>query len=132
MFDHLADLVRARVPGLIAVYAFGSRLGGNPLPESDYDLALLAARPLEPLDRWYLQEELASVARTNVDLVDLRRASTVMRVEVLRNCELLFEDPAERSTRELFEALALADYARLNEERRGVLSDIQARGSVHG
>jgi hypothetical protein len=65
-----------------------------------------------------------------VDLVDLRSASAVMRVQVIGQGELhLDADPAARA---LFEAFALADYARLNEERAGILEDVQRTGRAHG
>jgi len=63
-----------------------------------------------------MQEDLAALAHQNVDLVDLRQASTVMRVEVLRDAILLID--AQPSPRSAFEAFALSAYARLNEERR--------------
>ena len=53
-----------------------------------------------------------------------------MRVQVLASSRLLFDgDPGGRMR---FEMFALSDYARLNEERRGILDDVCARGSVHG
>ncbi|MCC5862855.1 MAG: hypothetical protein JJT93_13220 [Gammaproteobacteria bacterium] len=33
---------------------------------------------------------------------------------------------------EAFETFVYADYARLNEERAGILQDVLARGRVHG
>ena len=85
---------------------------------------------LDPVDRWKLQEDLAAQAHQNVDLVDLRRASTVMRVQVLRDGRLLAD--VQPSVRASFEAIALSAYAHLNEERREILKDIAARGCVYG
>jgi predicted nucleotidyltransferase len=63
----IADWVRNALPGVQAVYLFGSRAAGSSNAESDWD----------------------------------------------------------------FEALALSDYARLNEERRDLLADVEARGRVY-
>jgi hypothetical protein len=53
-----------------------------------------------------------------------------MRVEVLRDGSLLVDrDP---SARQSFEAFALSDYARLQEERSHILADIERRGRVYG
>jgi predicted nucleotidyltransferase len=124
------DLLRARLPDLVAVYLFGSLATGQTSPESDVDLAVLGRERLEPADRWDIQERLAARLHRDVDLVDLRSASAVMRVQVLERSNLLFDgDPQARA---LFEATALSAYARLNEERKWILLDVHARGSVHG
>jgi hypothetical protein len=65
-----------------------------------------------------------------VDLIDLRSASTVMRVQVLEHGIVLYE--RNSGNRQAFEATALSAYARLNEERRGIIHDIRQRGRVHG
>ena len=118
-----------RVPDVQAVYAFGSRADGTHRPDSDLDLGLLAAAPLDPLARWDAQEALAVTLGVDVDLVDLHSASTVMRAEVLRSGRVLLDvDPTARG---FWETWTMSAYALLNEERRGILDDIQKRGRVH-
>ena len=118
-----------RVPGVQAVYLFGSHVQETARPGSDLDLALLAAAPLAPLDRWHAQEALAAAAGVDVDLVDLRSASTVMRAEVLRSGRVLLDvDPTARA---FWETWTMSAYALLNEERQGILDDVRQRGSVH-
>lgn len=125
----LADAVAARVTGTIAVYVFGSRARKDAVTSSDIDLAVLARAKLDPVARWKLQEDLAALAHGDVDLVDLAQASTVMRVQVLRDGKVLVDrSPAERMS---FETRAMSAYARLNEERREILRDIAARGRVY-
>jgi predicted nucleotidyltransferase len=122
--------VRARVDDVVALYLFGSLARGDDHPRSDVDLAVLPRRPLASLARFDLQEELARLLGRDVDLIDLRAATTVLRAQVFTDDVLLY--CGDRATRQLFEATALADYARLNEERRGILDDIARRGSVYG
>ena len=118
-----------RVPDVQAVYAFGSRAEGAGRPDSDLDLGLLAAAPLAPLARWDAQEALAAALGVDVDLVDLRSASTVMRAEVLRSGRVVLDlDPTARA---FWETWTLSAYALLNEERAGILDDIRRRGRVH-
>ena len=124
------DLLRAALPSVEAVYLFGSRAAGLATATSDFDLAILNPSPLDPVARFELASRLAEVLHAEVDLVDLRRASAVMRVQVLGNSRLLFD--GDSSARAVFEAFALSDYARLNEERRGILDDVRARGSIGG
>lgn len=122
--------IRDAVPGVVAIYLFGSRARGDARGGSDVDLAFLAPQPLDPVARFELQERVAGRLHVSVDLVDLRSASTVMRVQVLEPAVVLYEaDAAERGR---FEAAALGAYARLNEERRGILEDVRRTGRVHG
>lgn len=55
----------------------------------------------------------------DVDLVDIRSSSTVMRKEIFRTGILLL-DPMPMRRME-FEMHTLSDYARLNEERKSIL-----------
>lgn len=128
--ERLTRELRARIPDLIAIYLFGSRARGDSNRASDFDVAVLAKQRLAPLDRWELQEKLAALLGSDVDLVDLLQSSTVLRVQVMTDGRLLYE--GDRSARETFEATALSSYARLNEERRGILADIALTGRVHG
>ena len=125
------SVIREALPGTIAVYLFGSRARGDAGGHSDVDLAVLGTAPLASLARFELQERVAAALHAeSVDLVDLRRASAVLRVQVLEHGELLYEgDPGERAR---FEVAALSAYARLNEERKGILQDIERTGRVHG
>ena len=153
MYPRLTEFIRARFPEAVAIYLFGSSAGlfgssaglfgslaglfgslARPADEqradSDIDLAVLLPSRIPELERWALQEQLAVIAGRNVDLIDLRAASAVMKVQVLDGGVLLYE--GVRAEREAFEALALSDYARLNEERRGILDDVRRLGSIHG
>ena len=47
--DVLIQTLQARVPNLLAIYAFGSRITGTAGPDSDLDLAVLVAGYAEPL-----------------------------------------------------------------------------------
>lgn len=59
----------------------------------------------------------------------MRKASAVFRVQILKDAAVLLDaDPARRAE---FECFALADYARLNEERAGILEDVRRTGRVH-
>ena len=122
--------VRSAVPGLVAIYRFGSSVSGARSPDSDVDLAVLASAPIDPLHRFDLQERLAVALRQSVDLVDLRTAPPVMAIQVIGKGRLLLEQDA--SARGRFEDLTYSVYARLNEERRGILERVAAEGTVYG
>ncbi|MDP2319039.1 MAG: nucleotidyltransferase domain-containing protein [Acidobacteriota bacterium] len=122
--------IRAAIPDVQAIYRFGSTAAGTDGPGSDLDLAVLGPQPLDPVVRFDLQDQLASLVRRPVDLVDLRTASTVMAMQVLAAGELLHDSAPE--SRGLFEDRAYGSYARLNEERRGILARVAAEGTVYG
>lgn len=123
-------LLREALPNLVALYRFGSTVSGQTLRESDVDFALLAPRPLEPLERWEWQEKLAARLHRSVDLVDLLRASTVLRMQVVSSGIVLFE--SNRAARDRFETAVFSSYARLNEERRAILDQVRREGTVYG
>ena len=123
-------IIREAVPDVIAVYRFGSTVSGQIHPESDVDLAFLASQPLEPVRRFELQEKLATALHRDVDLVDLRAASTVMRMQVISQGTLLFASGAGEADR--FADYVYSDYARLNEERKAILEQVRREGTVYG
>jgi predicted nucleotidyltransferase len=125
----LIEFVRQAIPDLIALYRFGSQAKGNIRPESDVDLAVLARHPIPALRRFELAQELAAQLHRDVDLVDLRSASTVMRMQVISTGECLFKVCDQLQGE--FEDLVYSTYARLNEERREILNDVRTRGSVY-
>ena len=129
--DKLVTLIESRIGPLQALYLFGSVARKQERQDSDVDLAVLVASPLTELARWELAQELAVFCGKDVDLIDLRSASTVMRSQILHSSRKLYEQ-ADAAPVGAFEDFIVSDYARLNEERAGILADIAARGSVHG
>lgn len=123
-------IIRDTIPDVIAVYRFGSSVDGATHAESDVDLAFLAPRALDPVRRFDLQERLAIALRCDVDLVDLQAASTVMRMQVVSGGILLAT--FDRIETERFEMYTYSAYARLNEERKAILEQVQRDRTVYG
>jgi len=112
------------------IYGFGSWFLGEENQNSDIDFAILTKNPVKPMDRWDLQNGLAEQLRRNVDIVSLLTASTVLRLEVVAHGISLFVE--DSNSKDIFETMVFSSYARLNEERAGILSDIYERSSVYG
>lgn len=130
LLDRLLDRIRRELPGVIAVYLFGTWGSPHQRKDSDIDLAVLPNTPLDAVACWELAQRLAAEAGKDVDLVNLRTASTVLRAQVIAGGERLYCTDENRCAE--FEDFVFSDYARLNEERRGILEDIRRRGSVYG
>jgi predicted nucleotidyltransferase len=76
-------------PDLQMVILFGSQAAGEARHESDLDLALLGDHPLDLIS--FTTETIRLLKESRVDLVDLRRASPLLKMEVVRKGLLLYE-----------------------------------------
>jgi predicted nucleotidyltransferase len=121
--------LQSRLPNLLAVYAFGSRVQGTAGPDSDLDLAVLVAGYAEPLTLWTLAGGLADVAACPVDVLDLRAASTVMQYQVISTGQRWWASDGQAA---LYEAAILSEKTALDSARAGLLDDIQKRGTIYG
>lgn len=129
-YSPLVVALLSALPSCQAIYRFGSWGTDAQRSDSDIDLALLPLQPLDPVLRWELAQALAALAGRDVDLVDLLGASTVLRMQVVAYGERLY--CADAFWVEQFEDLVFSSYARLNEERREILTDVRQRGSIYG
>jgi predicted nucleotidyltransferase len=121
--------LQAQLPTLLAVYLFGSHAQGTAGPTSDLDLAVLVEGKLDPLRAWELAQELAAQVGCEVDLLDLRAASTVMQYQVITTGMRLWAKDAQAA---LFESAILSEKTALDTARADLLLDIQREGSVYG
>lgn len=122
--------IRASLPTVAAIYRFGSSAAGTATSASDIDLAVLPEAPLAARLRVDIQERLAEALRRPVDLVDLRSVGPVLAIQVVTQGLLLYD--ANPDVRGAFEDSTYSAYARLNEERRGILERIAAEGTIYG
>jgi len=90
------SLLEGRFP-LSALWLFGSEARGQARPGSDVDLAALFSRPVPAEALFAARFDLETLFGRAVDLVDLRRASPALGLQVLRHGRLLLDrDPADR------------------------------------
>lgn len=121
--------LRAKLPKLLAIYAFGSQIEGTAGPDSDLDLAVLLPGYAPALDLWQLSGELADLAGCPVDLLDFRAASTVMQYRILTTGERWW---VANTAVDGYEAGVLSDKTELDTARAALLADIQREGRIHG
>lgn len=127
--DAIVEHLREQVPGLMAVYAFGSRAKGTERADSDLDLAVLGEGRLDPVALWSVAGTLANRMGTDVDLLDLRAATTVMQYQVITTGQRWWARPLEAG---MWEAAMLSEKTMLDEARAGLVRDVLQRGVVHG
>ncbi len=116
--------------GLEAIYLFGSQVNGLANSESDIDIAILCSEPFPAESRWKFSQTLANLLHQDVDILDLKQASTVMQCQVIQTGRRIFCKNPTRNA--FFEMYTLSDYIQLNEQRSGILQDIRKRGSIYG
>ncbi|GDX84074.1 toxin-antitoxin system antidote Mnt family protein [Methylococcaceae bacterium] len=121
--------IRTAFPNTLAIYLFGSRANGTANSDSDLDLAILVAGYAEPLQLWDISNDLAEIAGCDVDLLDMRAASTVMQYQILQTGRCLWANKLEA---DLFECFVLSEKLYFDQSRAGLLDDIQKRGTVYG
>ena len=125
--------VREAFPEVQGIYLFGSYADGTQRPGSDVDLALLFQPsghtgtrnlPMHPL-----HQRLQRIARRDFDLVDLRRASTVLQKEVVMLGRRIY--CADETAADEFDIGVMSRYQKLNEERAEILEQFRTTGRAY-
>jgi len=131
--DAIIDAITRRHPDVQAIYLFGSWGTADEWPESDVDIAMLlpaeVAKQLSLPDIVGAQTALSLLLHKSVDLLNLRRTSTVFQKEVIAANRRIFT--ADIKAADEFEMLVLSFYQKLNEERREMLDDFWRTGRAY-
>lgn len=127
--QHIVDILKSNIPGLQAVYLFGSYSDGTATVKSDIDIAYLTSKTLSSIERWNISQKLASIFSSDVDLVELTTTNTIFRYQILSTGERIYGDGYDV---ESFETLAYSFYLRFQEERKPIIDAIIEKKSVYG
>jgi predicted nucleotidyltransferase len=112
------------------IYYFGSAVRGELRPDSDLDFAFLAERLTDGYQVFMVAQHLAGIMRREVDLIDLRKASTVMKAQIVACGKNIYASDTNRRIN--FEIVTLKEYALLNEERQVVLDSFIKEVKANG
>lgn len=112
-----------------AIYLFGSAARQEMTIHSDIDIAFLSDQAISQYEVFCIAQELASILGREVDLVNLKAASTVFKAQVIGTGEIIFCNNELR--KDEFEIRAFKEYALLNEERECILKDVKERGKIY-
>lgn len=116
--NSIVILIKQHYPNVKLIYLFGSRASGQHNANSDWDIAVLNENKIPTMARWKLKELLANECHAEVDLIDLLDASTVLKMQVVENSQLLF-DKSDYSVN--FEMQVFSMYGRLQEGRKDII-----------
>ncbi|NQY36632.1 MAG: nucleotidyltransferase domain-containing protein [Alteromonadaceae bacterium] len=120
MRDKLVDLIKKEYPNVKLIYLFGSQASGQQHDKSDWDIAILNDTKLKPVNRWQLSENLAELLNSDVDLVDLLDASTVLQMQIITKGSILF---GKNNYSVLFEMQVFRMYSLLQEGRKEIIAN---------
>ena len=128
--DDIVHTVLAAYPATQAIYLFCTYGTEDEWPDSDVDIAVLLppvlAKETGSMMMSPLHRALGSLFRRDVDLINVRRVSTVFQKEIIMADRRIF--CADRYAADEFEMLVLSYYQRLNEERADIIADALKTG----
>lgn len=126
-FDYIKSFLIEELEAEL-IYLFGSYASGKVRADSDLDLAFLTSEEIDDYQRFLTAQKLASNLNIDVDLIDLSKASTVFKAQIIQGKLLYTKNKLKKQE---FELLTLKKYARLNEERKEIIEKIE-RGAENG
>jgi uncharacterized protein len=102
------------------VYIFGSMVKSRVRDDSDIDIAILTDKQIDEYKLYMVSQQLADQLKREVDIVDLSKASTVFKAEILRTGKLLYN--SDNMIKMHFQLGVLHDYVFLNERRQEIIN----------
>ncbi|MBV4419802.1 nucleotidyltransferase domain-containing protein [Clostridium tyrobutyricum] len=126
--DKIVDFLKYEVEPYL-IYIFGSSVNGIFREDSDIDIAFMSDNEFSSYEIFMLAQRLADILKRDVDLINLNKASTVFKVQIIANGNCIY--CSDDNKKAYFEMYAYKEYARLNEERQIILDNIKKRGQIY-
>ena len=101
------------------IYIFGSYAKNSERDNSDIDIAILSEREIDEYKLFLLSQKLADKLKKEVDLVDIKKASTVFKAQIIQGKLIFNKDNYKKMN---FELKTFREYVKLNEERKEILA----------
>jgi predicted nucleotidyltransferase len=119
--NFLVKKITEKYQDVIAIYLFGSFGTEYENANSDVDLALSFKTSPDTVELWNFAQELAVGINKDVELIDLKRSTTVFQFEVLRLGKRVYCQDEGQADK--LENLWISMYLRFNEERKDLLTN---------
>ncbi len=121
--DNIVRVILDGYPAAQAIYLYGSYGTADEWPDSDVDIAVLlppdTAKQAAPLAFSKVRTALVQLLGKDVELINLRLASTVFQKEIIMAERRIF--CADLYAADEFEMLVLSFYQELNQNRQEIL-----------
>lgn len=108
------------------IIMFGSAAKDKMRIDSDIDIAFLSSVQYEDYDVFMSAQEMAGELGYNIDLIQLSKASTVFKAQIISSGKVIFE--RNQLERMEFNMRSLKEYTLLNEERQGIIDKLYGGG----
>ncbi len=102
-----------------AIYLFGSAARNELREDSDIDIAMFGNESHSTLACYDAAQKMVNIFQRDVDLIDLRNASSVFAVQILSEGKAIYCNDINKKMQ--FEMIAYKAYAMLNEERSVII-----------
>ncbi len=117
------------IPGVLAIYVFGSYASKVQNEKSDLDLAVLCVEKFDKEKLWNISQKIASLINIDIDLIDLLNASTVFAFQIITKSKIIY--CLDEKKKKSFENKIYSMYLRLNDTRKGIIENIKKRKGVY-
>lgn len=111
------------------IYLFGSAVKGNFTSKSDVDIAFYSEDELTDYDVFIVGQKLADSIGKEVDLIDIKKATTVLKSQIVGNGEVIYN--RDENLLADFIIRSFKEYALLNEERKEIIDCVRERGKIY-
>lgn len=111
------------------IILFGSAAAGKMRGDSDIDIAYLSDKELSEYEVFSISQELAGLMGRDIDLIDMSKASTVFKANILGRGKIIYS--TDEKKKHEFQIRTFKEYCLLNEERKGILDRVRERGRVY-
>ena len=101
------------------IYIFGSYAKNSERDNSDIDIAILPEKEIDEYKLFLLAQKLAEKLKKEVDLINIKKASTVFKAQIIQGKLIFNKDNYKKMN---FELKTFREYAKLNEERKEILA----------